>query len=101
MEALILTGMFPRESSFKSIIAITYEGQPVCTIQCAIPHLEAVLKLSELPIRQIREEKLEHVQEEGIVFVRFTILSKYLQHVMKINRCRQKPELIGIKEKER
>lgn len=53
---------------YDSIECTRNGGQPICTIQCAIPHLEAVLKLSELPIRQIREEKLEHVQEDGDSF---------------------------------
>ena len=43
-------------------------GQPICTVQCAIPHLETVLKLAKLPVRQIREEELEHVEENGDKF---------------------------------
>jgi predicted dehydrogenase len=41
-------------------------GHPTCTIQCALPHLKTVLELAKLPIRQIREEELEHVEEDGI-----------------------------------
>lgn len=37
---------------------------PVCTIQCAIPHLEAVEQLARLPIVPVSEEKIKWSGEE-------------------------------------
>lgn len=51
-------------------------GYPVCTVQCAVPHLEAVLQLAKLPIHQIREEELEHVEEDGDCFCQIRNLKK-------------------------
>ena len=46
-------------------IACTVNGKiPVCTVQCAIPHLRAVLELAKLSIHSIREEKLEYFVEK-------------------------------------
>jgi hypothetical protein len=39
-------------------------GHPVCTIQCAIPHLKAVERLEKLPIIPVREEKIQWMGEE-------------------------------------
>ena len=68
-------------------------GHPVCTIQCAIPHLEAVLKLAKLPIRPIRAEEMIHVEEDGIHFCEIRNLRN------KFTTCytnRQMPSEAGI-----
>ncbi len=39
-------------------------GHPVCTIQCAIPHLEAVEQLERLPILPVHEENIQWAGEE-------------------------------------
>jgi len=50
-------------------IASTRQGShPVCTIQCAIPHLEAVEKLAELPVWLVRDDCLEQINEDGEQF---------------------------------
>lgn len=50
---------------YDAIDCVRKGGHPVCTIQCAVPHLEAVNLLAGLPVWQIREEELEHVWEDG------------------------------------
>lgn len=55
---------------YDAIDCVLNGGHPVSTIQCAIPHLRAVEKLSKLPISRIREEELEYVTEDGQHFCR-------------------------------
>lgn len=55
---------------YDAIECVQQGGHPVCTIQCAIPHLEAVNELAKMPVHQIREEELEHVEENGDRFCR-------------------------------
>lgn len=43
-------------------------GHPECTIQCAIPHLDAVNKLAEMPIKQIDDSQIDYIEEDGDVF---------------------------------
>lgn len=51
-------------------------GHPVCTVQCGIPHLEVVSELAKMPVRQIGEENLEHVEVDGDRFCRIRNLKK-------------------------
>jgi len=61
---------------YDAVDCVVHGGHPVCTIQCAIPHLEAVEQLAKLPICQIREEELEHVEEDGDRFCRIRNLNE-------------------------
>ena len=65
---------------------------PVCTVQCAIPHLRAVLELAKLPIRQIAEEQLEHVEEDGDSFCQIRNLKEIYVTCYKNN---QMPSEVG------
>ncbi len=51
-------------------------GRPFCTIQTAMPHLDAVCRLAMLPVTQIGEEELEHVEENGERFCRIRNLKE-------------------------
>lgn len=51
-------------------------GRPVCAIGCAIPHLEAVSALAQMPVWQVGEEELEHVEEDGDRYCRIRNLEK-------------------------
>lgn len=68
--------------------------QPVCTVQCAIPHLEAVTCLAELPIHSIREEEVEHVEEEGDWYCRIRNLEDIFLTCYKNN---QLPSQMGVR----
>jgi hypothetical protein len=61
---------------YDAIDCILEGGHPVCTIQCAIPHLEAVEELAKMPVIQIPEEELEHVEEDGDRFCRIRNLNE-------------------------
>ena len=65
---------------------------PVCTVQCAIPHLRAVLELAKLPIYQIAEEQLEHVEEDGDSFCQIRNLKEIYVTCYKNN---QMPSEVG------
>lgn len=43
---------------YDAIESIQKGGQPVCTIRCAVPHLEAVEQLAKLPVYPVRKEEL-------------------------------------------
>lgn len=77
-------------------------GHPVCTIQCAIPHLWAVEELAKLPVSGICERELEHVEEDGEQFIRIRNLSDIFKTCYV---TRQMPSEAGVcwveKEKER
>lgn len=61
---------------YDAINCVLHGGNPVCTIQCAIPHLEAVEQLAKMPVCQIREEEVEHVEEDGDRFCRIRNLNE-------------------------
>lgn len=61
---------------YDTIDCVWAGGHPVCTIQCAVPHLEVVNELAKMPIHPIREEKLEHVEENGDRFCRIRNLKE-------------------------
>lgn len=61
---------------YDAIDCVLHGGNPVCTIQCAIPHLEAVEQLAKMPICQIRKEEVEHVEEDGDRFCRIRNLNE-------------------------
>lgn len=50
---------------YDAITCIRQGGHPVCTIRCAIPHLETVERLSELPVHPINPQYLEPSEEDG------------------------------------
>lgn len=55
-----------RLQKFYDAIACTLEGgHPVCTIRCAVPHLETVHELAKLPIWPIKDSCLEAVEQNG------------------------------------
>lgn len=66
---------------YDAIECVRAGGHPVCTIQCAVPHLEAVNSLVQLSVVQLQEEKLEYVSEDGDRFCRI----RNLEDVF--NRC--------------
>ncbi len=53
---------------YDAIDAVRKGGHPVCTVQCAIPHLEAVEKIAQMPIRLVPEEQIQDLQEDGDTF---------------------------------
>ncbi len=61
---------------YDTIECVLHGGNPVCTVQCAIPHLEAVNALAKMPVHQIREDQLEHVEENGDRFCRIRNLKE-------------------------
>lgn len=61
---------------YDTIDCALYGGHPVCTIQCAIPHLEVVNTLAKLPIRQICSENLEYAEADGDCFWRIRNLKE-------------------------
>lgn len=74
---------------------------PVCTIQCAMPHLTVVNQLEQMPFYQVREEELEHVETDGDQFCRIRGLGKIFHTCYENN---QMPSEVGAhwkKEKER
>lgn len=68
-------------------------GHPVSTIQCALPHLEVVNALTDLPIYQIREDKLEYVEADGDWFCRIRNLKDIYETCYKNH---QLPSEMGI-----
>ncbi|MCD8222810.1 MAG: Gfo/Idh/MocA family oxidoreductase [Clostridiales bacterium] len=64
---------------YDAISHVREGGRPVCGVQCAIPHLYAVLELAKLPIIPIREEELEHVKEDGESFCHIRNLREIYQ----------------------
>ncbi len=61
---------------YDAIECVRTGEHPVCTIQCAMPHLEAVSRLAELPIVPVREEALEHILEDGDRYCRIRNLEE-------------------------
>lgn len=53
---------------YDAIDAVRQGTHPVCTVQCAIPHLEAVEKIAKLPIMSIPENEVDYIAEDGDVF---------------------------------
>lgn len=53
---------------YDAIDAVRTGGHPVCTVQCAIPHLEAVEKIAQIPIRLVPETMMQDVQEGDDTF---------------------------------
>lgn len=43
-------------------------AQPVCTIQCAVPHLDTVMALAELEIKEISDEHIDYLEEGDDTF---------------------------------
>lgn len=50
---------------YDAIESVRNNTHPVCTIQCAIPHLEAVEHLKILPILPVREDQIQWSGEES------------------------------------
>ncbi len=78
---------------YDAIDCISSGTHPVCTIQCAVPHLEVVSRLAKLPIHQIMEEELEHVEEDGDHFCRIRHLSDVFKNCYENQRM---PSELGI-----
>lgn len=53
---------------YDAIEAVRTGKHPVCTVQCAIPHLEAVEKIAKLPIVSIPTESVEDIREDDDTF---------------------------------
>jgi predicted dehydrogenase len=53
---------------YDAIRAVREHGRPVCTVQCAIPHLQAVEALADLPVTDIPEKEVDVVTEDGETF---------------------------------
>lgn len=53
---------------YDAIEAVRTGKHPVCTVQCAIPHLEAVEKIAKLPIVSIPAEGVEDIREDDDTF---------------------------------
>ncbi len=61
---------------YDAIDCVREGGHPVCSVGCAMPHLEAVSALAQMPVWQIGEEELEHVEEDGDRYCRIRNLEK-------------------------
>lgn len=58
-----------RLQKFYDACSSVREGtQPVCTVQCAIPHLQAVQELARLPIQTIPQTEVDVVELDGDEF---------------------------------
>lgn len=64
---------------YDAIDCVREGGHPVCTIRCAIPHLEAVNALAQLPIWDVREECIDIIEENGDRFCRIRDAGTYFQ----------------------
>lgn len=53
---------------YDAIEAVRTGAHPVCTVQCAIPHLEAVEKIAKLPIVPIPPESVKDIREDDDTF---------------------------------
>ena len=53
---------------YDAIEAVRTGKHPVCTVQCAIPHLEAVEKIAKLPIVPIPAEGVKDIREDDDTF---------------------------------
>ena len=65
-------GINPRsgfmQKLYDAVDCTLHGGHPVCTVQCGIPHLEAVHALAEMPVAQVPESKLVRTFENGDEF---------------------------------
>lgn len=53
---------------YDAIDAVRQGTHPVCTVQCAIPHLEAVEKIAKLPITVLPQDEVEDIREDDDTF---------------------------------
>ena len=53
---------------YDAIDAVRQGTHPVCTVQCAIPHLEAVEKIAKLPITVLPQDEVENIREDDDTF---------------------------------
>ena len=53
---------------YDAIQAVRTGSRPVCTVQCAIPHLEAVEQIARIPIVQVPEPWMQDLHEEDDTF---------------------------------
>lgn len=53
---------------YDAIQAVRTGSRPVCTVQCAIPHLEAVEQIARIPIVQVPETWMQDLHEEDDTF---------------------------------
>ena len=53
---------------YDAIQAVRTGARPVCTVQCAIPHLEAVEQIARIPIVQVPETWMQDLHEEDDTF---------------------------------
>lgn len=53
---------------YDAIEAVRTGAHPVCTVQCAIPHLQAVEEIARLPITLIPENQMEDLVIDGDTF---------------------------------
>lgn len=53
---------------YDAIQAVRTGARPVCTVQCAIPHLEAVEQIARIPIVQVPEPWMQDLHEEDDTF---------------------------------
>lgn len=79
---------------YDAIDCVRDGGHPLCTIQCAVPHLEVVNELMKLPVHQIREEELEHVEVDGDGFCRIRNLKDIFTACYEKN---QMPSQTGVR----
>ena len=53
---------------YDAIQAVRTGSRPVCTVQCSIPHLEAVEQIARIPIVQVPEPWMQDLHEEDDTF---------------------------------
>ena len=53
---------------YDAIEAVRTGVRPVCTVQCAIPHLEAVEKIAQMPIQLVPESRMQDLHEDDDTF---------------------------------
>lgn len=65
-------GLVPKgerlQKLYDAIDAVRTGGHPVCTVQCAIPHLEAVEQIARMPIRQLPADAVELLRQGDDTF---------------------------------
>ena len=67
---------------YDAIEAVRTGKHPVCTVQCAIPHLEAVEKIAKLPIVSIPAEGVEDIREDDDTFHTICRAARYFYHLL-------------------
>lgn len=64
---------------YDAIEAVRNANHPVCTVQCAIPHLEAVNQMAKMPIHPVKQKMIRMIQENGDEFYQISNLKEVFE----------------------